>query len=307
LNETPANPVTQHGLASTDNHNRSGGPTDTSEAGRPVIDLPASDSPASDSPASDSPASDSLAATNAADHAASAGDAISADATPAATVTLEDFAAALVRHGILLPPNQVELLDRYRRLLWEWNEKLNLTRHTDLDRFVGRDIVDSWQLAQLLNPGETVLDFGTGGGVPGVVVAIMRPDVKVAVCDSVGKKAKAVESMIGKLKLGIPVFAQRVEAVLGRRRFDTLMARAVGSLTDVLGWIGPGWKSAGRLLLVKGPRWVEERGDARHRGLMRGLALRVAATYPMPGTESNSVILKLWRDPRGETGSDTGS
>lgn len=221
-----------------------------------------------------------------------------------AAVTLEALAEALRRQSIELPPSQLEQLDRYRRLLWEWNEKLNLTRHTDLERFVGRDVVDSWQLAQLLQPGETVLDFGTGGGVPGIVVAIMRPDVKVAVCDSVGKKAKAVESMIGKLKLGIPVFAQRVEAVLARRRFDTLMARAVGSLTDVLGWIGPGWKSVGRLLLVKGPRWVEERGEARHRGLMRGLALRVAATYPMPGTESNSVILKLWRDPRGETASD---
>lgn len=226
------------------------------------------------------------------------------EAAPAslpAIVTVDDLAAAIARSSLEIPRDRIEQLDRYRQLLWEWNEKMNLTRHTDLERFVSRDIVDSWQLAQLLAPGETVLDFGTGGGVPGVVVAILRPDVRVAVCDSVGKKAKAVESMIGKLKLAVPVFAERVEAVLARRRFDTLMARAVGSLSDVLRWIGPGWKSVGRLLLVKGPRWVEERGDARHRGLMHGLALRIAATYPMPGTDANSVILKLWRDPRGES------
>jgi 16S rRNA (guanine527-N7)-methyltransferase len=224
-----------------------------------------------------------------------------AAASPPAATSLDDFAAALARHSLVIPPDQIAQLDRYRQLLWEWNEKMNLTRHTDLDRFVSRDIVDSWQLAQLLAPSETVLDFGTGGGVPGIVVAILRPDVRVAVCDSVGKKAKAVESMIGKLKLGVPVFAERVEAVLARRRFHTLMARAVGSLSDVLRWIGPGWKSVGRLLLVKGPRWVEERGEARHRGLMHGLALRIAATYPMPGTDANSVILKLWRDPRGDS------
>jgi 16S rRNA (guanine527-N7)-methyltransferase len=208
----------------------------------------------------------------------------------------DTLAAALARHQLQLPAEQIEQLDRYRQLLWEWNERMNLTRHTDFERFVSRDVLDSHQLAQLVSAGESVLDFGTGGGVPGVVVAILRPDVRVAVCDSVGKKAKAVEAIVKELGLDIPVYAVRAEQVLAKRRFDVLMARAVGSLADVLKWLAPHWNAIGRMLLVKGPKWVEERGEARHRGLLHGIALRVAATYPMPGTYSESVILKLVRD-----------
>src|SRR5436189_2404112 len=108
----------------------------------------------------------------------------------------DSLAAALARHGIELPAAQVERLDRYCRLLWDWNTKLNLTRHTDNEKFVGRDLVDSLQLASHLRAEEEVLDVGTGGGVPGVVLAILRPDLKVALCDSVGKKARAVESIV---------------------------------------------------------------------------------------------------------------
>ncbi|MFO0868340.1 MAG: 16S rRNA (guanine(527)-N(7))-methyltransferase RsmG [Pirellulales bacterium] len=215
----------------------------------------------------------------------------------------DSLATALARHQLELPAEQVALLDRYRQLLWEWNEKMNLTRHTDFERFVSRDVLDSVQLARLVEPGETVLDFGTGGGVPGLIVAILRPDVRVSVCDSVGKKAKAVESMVRQLGLKVPVYGQRVEQVLERRSFDVLVARAVGSLVDVCRWLTSSWDSIGRLLLVKGPKWVEERGAARHRGLLHGLALRVAARYPMPGTESESVILRLTREA-GASGDD---
>src|SRR5687767_4277947 len=76
------------------------------------------------------------------------------------------LAAALAAVGIEVTAEQSEQLDDYRRLLWSWNEKLNLTRHTTLEKFVHRDVFDSWQLANLLQPGERVLDVGTGGGVP---------------------------------------------------------------------------------------------------------------------------------------------
>ena len=79
------------------------------------------------------------------------------------------------------------------QLLWEWNEKINLTRHTDYEKFVGRDLVDSLAFAEFLEQGEKVLDVGSGGGVPGVVLAIVRPDLKISLSDSVGKKAKVLE------------------------------------------------------------------------------------------------------------------
>src|SRR5690606_34441438 len=108
---------------------------------------------------------------------------------------------------------QIEVLDRYRQSLWAWNEKLNLTRHTDLEKFVTRDVVDSLALEQFLDSGEEVLDIGTGGGVPGVILAIVRPDLKITLSESVGKKARAVEAIVHEVGLAIPVEHARAEQV----------------------------------------------------------------------------------------------
>lgn len=205
------------------------------------------------------------------------------------------LAAMLAVEGIALEPAQVKLLDHYRRLLWQWNEKMNLTRHTTIDKFVTRDVVDSLQLAQLLERRERVLDVGTGGGVPGIILAIARPDLKVSVCESTGKKARAVEEIVAELGLPVVVYACRAEDVLEMATFDTLVARALAPLMKVLTWLKPYWDAFDRLLLVKGPSWVEERGTARHHNLLRGLELRKAATYQTPQTGAESVILKIWR------------
>ena len=202
---------------------------------------------------------------------------------------------ALAEVGIALAPPQIELLDRYRPLLLEWNEKMNLTRHTTLEKFVTRDVVDSLELAKLLDPGERVLDVGTGGGVPGVILAIARPDLAMSVCESTTKKARAVEEMVADLGLPVTVYPSRVEAVMELTTFDTLVARALASMTKVLGWLKPHWGAFDQLLLIKGPSWVEERGEARHRGLLHGLELRKAATYQTPRSGAESVILKFWR------------
>jgi 16S rRNA (guanine527-N7)-methyltransferase len=197
--------------------------------------------------------------------------------------------------GIDVTAEQIELLDRYRRLLWSWNERLNLTRHTTLEIFVGRDVVDSYQLSLLLERGERVLDVGTGGGVPGVVLAILRPDLSVSLCESTQKKARAVEAIVGELGLAIPIFATRAEDVLEVSTFDTLLARALASLRKVLTWLGPHWDAFDQLLLIKGPSWVEERSEARHHGLLRNLELRKVASYKTPQTGAESVILSIRR------------
>jgi 16S rRNA (guanine527-N7)-methyltransferase len=205
------------------------------------------------------------------------------------------LAEMLTSLDIALEAPQIELLDRYRQLLWEWNEKMNLTRHTTMEKFVTRDVVDSLELGKLLEPGERILDVGTGGGVPGMILAIVRPDLKVSLAESTQKKARAVEEMAAELGLPAVVYACRAEDVLEMATFDTLVARALASLTKVLTWFKPHWESFDRLLLVKGPSWVDERGEARHHNLLHHLELRKAATYQTPRTGAESVILNIWR------------
>lgn len=205
----------------------------------------------------------------------------------------ETLAAALARYELTLPDPQRVLMERYCQRLWDWNAKLNLTRHTDYDAFVSRDLVDSLELSRLLDPDQRVLDVGTGGGVPGVLLAILRPDLQLALCESVGKKAHAVEDIVRHLGLSLPMHRERAEHVVERTRYDVLVARAVGPLWKICKWFEPHWQAFGCLLAVKGPRWVEERGEARHRGYLRTVELRKVASYPMPGTGSESVILRL--------------
>lgn len=210
--------------------------------------------------------------------------------TPSTPETLQQ---ALLEASIQLEPAQIKLLDRYRQSLWRWNEQLNLTRHTTFEKFVCRDVVDSLELAKLLQPGERVLDIGTGGGVPGLLLAICRPDLRVKVSESTQKKARVVQAIVEELPLPVEVFSCRAEEVLELRTFDTLVARAVASLWKILSWVEPHWEAFDRLLLIKGQRWVEERGEARHRGLLKHYQLRKAATYQTPGTDAESVILSI--------------
>jgi len=205
----------------------------------------------------------------------------------------DNLAAAMARHDIELPGPQVDVLERYCGLLWEWNAKLNLTRHTDYEKFVARDLVDSLAFAEFLRPGERILDVGTGGGVPGVVLAVVRGDLDVSLCESVGKKARAVGDIVEKLGLAVPVHHARAEEVLLQRKYDTLVIRAVARLRKLLDWFRPHWAAFDRMLVLKGPSWAEERGEARHHGLLHGLALRKLTSYRTPGTDARSVLLEI--------------
>ena len=202
---------------------------------------------------------------------------------------------ALDRLELEIPTDQVAQLETYCSALWEWNEKINLTRHTNYDLFARRDLLDSWRLAQQLEQNEEVLDVGTGGGVPGLLLAILRPDLEMSVCDSVEKKTKVVQDIVNRLDLAIAVYSSRVQLVVDDMRYHSLVTRAVGSIAKLLGWLEDHWLSFDRLLAIKGPRWVEERAEARHRGLLANLELRIVDSYPMPGTESESVILQIDR------------
>ena len=208
------------------------------------------------------------------------------------------IAAEAARIGITVPPGAAERLASYAVSLWAWNERLNLTRHTDVGRFVSRDIGDSAALLDHLAHGERVLDVGTGGGVPGVILAILRPDLRVELSDSVAKKARAVAEIVREAGLSLPVHAAAAQELVASRpagaaRFDTLVARAVAPLSKLLGWFEPRAEAFGRLLVIKGPRWEEELAEARVKRLGKKVSIRRISSWPLRGTDNESVLLEI--------------
>lgn len=184
-------------------------------------------------------------------------------------------------------------LKHYCQQLWEINKTLNLTRHTTYEKFVTRDLLDSVELSKLIPTGKEVLDVGSGGGVPGIVLAILRPDLQMTLTESVGKKAAALGEIAESLGLKVEIYQCRAEELLEDFRYDFTTARAVGPLKKIATWFADVWPSVGKLLAVKGPKWIDEKAEADELGLFKRVDLRVAAEYEVPGVEWKSVILQL--------------
>ena len=206
---------------------------------------------------------------------------------------LAEFQTALSGYGLTVPEEAVDQLIHYATLLWEWNERLNLTRHTTFDAFVCRDLLDTLRLSDQIPPEERVLDVGSGGGVPGIPLAILRPDLQVTLAESVGKKAEALKAMVRELQLPVPVQAKRAEEVLRNQRFHVLTIRAVAPLRKLLFWFQLNPRQFRRLLLIKGPRWQQEKEEAEQEGLLDRFQVAVIDEYATPGHDNNSVILEV--------------
>ncbi|MDA7980689.1 MAG: class I SAM-dependent methyltransferase, partial [Pirellulales bacterium] len=210
------------------------------------------------------------------------------DDTPAGPSASEleetvSLSAELHRLSIPMLPEKVSELASYRDALWHRNERLNLTRHTTNRLFASRDVLDSLAFAAALSPGEDVLDVGTGGGVPGVLLRILRPDVSISLAESIGKKAAAVAEIVKELELPIEVYPQRAEELFKQgHTFDTLVVRAVAKIGKLLSSFHAHWGLFRRMLVLKGPRWVDERAEARHAGLLKDVDLRKLTTYTNP-------------------------
>jgi 16S rRNA (guanine527-N7)-methyltransferase len=165
--------------------------------------------------------------------------------------------------GLHLTDAQISLLNRYLDLLLAANEKMNLTRIENREAAEIGHIADSLTLLPYLAPkAHRLADIGSGGGVPGIPLAIARPDVAVMLIESTQKKAVFLKEAAEELGLkNVSVSSWRAEDVgnsTSRESFDVVTARAVGLMSFLVEWSLPLIKKGGKMLAMKGPRIAEE-------------------------------------------------
>lgn len=138
------------------------------------------------------------------------------------------------------PELAVTQIERFAKLLplyKEWNEKINVISRKDMDNFYERHVLHSLSIAKfaLFPSGTKVLDFGTGGGFPGIPLAIYFPEVQFHLVDSIGKKITVVNEIVKELGLrNITAEKQRVEAL--KTKYDFITCRAVTELSAIIKW-----------------------------------------------------------------------
>ena len=137
-----------------------------------------------------------------------------------------------------LPATTLEKLERLKPLYREWNDKINVISRKDIDNFETHHLLHSLAMARFIKfqPGTTVLDLGTGGGFPGIPLAIYFPDVKFTLIDGIGKKIKVVQEVIEALELkNVSAAQQRAEDLKGKT-FDFVISRAVAPIDKLYEW-----------------------------------------------------------------------
>ncbi len=158
-------------------------------------------------------------------------------------------------------------MNQYQSLLplyEDWNSKINVISRKDMDCFYEHHVLHSLAIAKYFTflPGMKVMDVGTGGGFPGIPLAIMFPQTDFMLVDSIGKKIKVVQAVAESLGLtNVVAVQERVEKI--KDKFDIITSRAVTRLPEIAGWVGNKLRihndiEAGGILYLKGGDIEEE-------------------------------------------------
>lgn len=187
-----------------------------------------------------------------------------------------------------LTQSQYESLVRYTQLLRDWNLRLNLVSRRDTDRILTYHVIDSLAVQRLIPPGARVCDIGTGAGLPGIPVALVRPDVKMFLIESSQKKSRFLQTAVTELGLNnVEVLNERAESLPGLD-CDTILSRLAGPLRDVVQYARPHRKPKGTIVLYKTRDSAEELRKAG----------RVLARHKLRVTGSYDIRLPLSSVPR---------
>jgi len=202
----------------------------------------------------------------------------------------EELSLGARQLGIDLSDSQHSQLLAYLALLIKWNKAYNLTAVRDPDEMVSRHLLDSLSVVPFI-AGDRWLDVGSGGGMPGIPLAILFPEMKVTVLDSNGKKTRFLTQVKLELKLdNLEVIHSRVEAFKPELPFTGIVSRAFSSLEDFTEWTRHLGDTDTRWLAMKGLHPADELV-----ALPTDFHLDSAQALTVPGCQGQRHLLILRR------------
>ena len=192
---------------------------------------------------------------------------------------------------------QIEQFRQLEGLYKEWNEKINVISRKDIDALYEKHVLHSLAIAVLctFDKGAQVVDIGTGGGFPGIPLAIFFPEVHFTLVDSIGKKIKVVQEVAAAIGLkNVTAIHGRVEEIKGKT-FDYAVSRAVAPLGDLWKWISPLIRLGQRsdefpngLLCLKGGDLTKEIFESGMKRIVQ--AWNVHNIFPEPAFEDKFLL-----------------
>lgn len=209
----------------------------------------------------------------------------------------ERLQAGLERLGVAADGVTLDRLARYHALLTEWNARIDLTAVLDPEEMVDRHYLDSAApLALGLIPqGARVIDVGTGAGLPGIPLCILRPDLRVTLLDAQRKRVTFLQAAIEALDLPAQAVHMRAEDAARdearREAYDVAVSRAVAATPTLLELTLPFVRVGGRAIAWKGPGLQAELEQARRAAHLLGGALEGVLDAPVPGRDWQHVLL----------------
>lgn len=208
------------------------------------------------------------------------------------------FEEILKEYNIDINPEQINQFEIYKKLLLEWNEKINITRITEAQEIYIKHFLDSLTLINtgLIKEGKSLIDIGTGGGFPGLPLKIMYSGLKISLMDSLNKRIIFLQEVIKELNL------KNIEAVHGRaeeygrkedyrEKFDLVTNRALANMSSLAEYSLPFVKKSGYFIAMKGSEYKEEVKEAKNAIDILGGKIVDIKEIKLPGEILHSLII----------------
>lgn len=212
---------------------------------------------------------------------------------------MEQFKEKMGKRCPELTMLQQKQFEKYKDLLLEWNEKINLTAITEEDDIILKHFIDSMTILKYIDENSSIVDVGTGAGFPGIPVKIANSSIDVTLVDSLNKRLIFLEEVIKNLNLEkIKTVHSRAEEFgqnkIYREKFDIATSRAVANLSVLVEYLLPLVKVGGKCICMKGSDIEEELKNSKEAIKTLGGQIEQVEEFTLPDSDikRNIIVIK---------------